>query len=98
MPVDPMQDHSAHLIVNLETLGAIASTFAQSMQTNPGQVRAARFIAPHAEEHLKYLQQDDARPEEFKRLNAMYSQIKPILLQMMNQLEQEKLGEENNGQ
>ena len=96
LPVDPMQDHSAHLTVNLETLGAIASQFAQSKQTEQGQVRAARFIAPHAEAHLRYLQQDDARPEEFKRLNAMYSQIKPILLQMINQYEQEKKGEQNN--
>jgi len=96
IPVDSMHDHVTHLEVNLVTLGNIAGRFMQTNQTDPGQVRSAKFIGVHAEDHLKYLQQDDARPQEFKRLNAAYSEIKPILAQMINQYEQEQIGEQNN--
>lgn len=76
--IDPDQNHFVHLTVHLQDAGSKVQAI-QQQQADPRQVAGyMQGIIPHILTHLKYLEQDPTRKEQFESLNEQTSELMKI--------------------
>jgi hypothetical protein len=87
LPVDPKDNHAAHIPVHLQPLSVIASQFAQSGRINPDSVVAIQNAVPHVEAHFEYLKADKLQANIFQQLWPQWTDVKNTLTGIMRQVE-----------
>jgi hypothetical protein len=58
MPVDPQDNHAAHVPLHVQPLEIIVHNFDATGQINPNALIALQNAIPHLESHFEYLKQD----------------------------------------
>lgn len=67
LPVDPQDNHAAHVAVHLQPLEVIVHAYATTQRLDPNALIALQNALPHVEAHLVYLRGD-------KRQAALYQE------------------------
>lgn len=76
LPVDPQDNHAAHLPAHLQPLQVIIDRFDQSGQVNPDALIALQNAIPHTEEHFQYLKEDKLQEALYRQLWPQYTAIR----------------------
>jgi len=80
--VDPDQNHFNHLAVHVQFANQIVQAV-QDKQADPiGADRAMQSIIPHLLTHLKYLEEDATREDQYNNMNEQTSEIMKIADQL----------------
>lgn len=86
--IDPDQNHFVHLTVHMQYAGNIVQGI-QQQTANP--MEAAKTIGaaiPHILTHLKFLEEDPTRKEQFESINEQVSELMKIADQLNKMAEQ----------
>ena len=80
--IDPDQNHFTHLTVHMQFAGQIVQGV-QDKQVDPiGADKAMQSIIPHLLTHLKYLEEDPTRAEQYDAMNEQTSELMKIADQL----------------
>jgi hypothetical protein len=86
LPVDPKDNHAAHLPVHLQPLQVIVDQYNQSGQINPNSLIALQNAPVHVEKHFEYLKADKLSLPIFNQLwpqwTAMRNTVEAIFKQV----------------
>jgi len=92
--IDPDQNHYTHLTVHLQFAGQIIQGV-QDKQADPvAAEKAMQGLVPHLLTHLKYLEEDPTRREQFDNLNEQTSELMKIadqLARMSQDIQQQQM-------
>ena len=78
MLIDPDQNHFVHLTVHMQYAGQVVQSL-QGGQQDPRQADGImQGLIPHVLTHLKYMQEDPTRKEQFEELNQQASELMKI--------------------
>lgn len=75
MPVDPQDNHAAHIPAHLQPLEVIIHQHDASGRINPDALVALQQAIPHMEEHLNYLKQDKLQEGLFKQVWPRFTAV-----------------------
>jgi hypothetical protein len=99
--IDPDQNHFVHLTVHLQYCGGIVQAV-QNKQEDPRKAAMTMQAAiPHILTHLKYLEEDPTRKEQFENLNEQTSELMKIadqLNKMAEQIQEQEMAQQQQGQ
>jgi hypothetical protein len=86
--IDPDQNHYVHLTVHLQFAGGVIEKV-QGQQQDPRQAsQTLQAEIPHILTHLKFLQEDPTRKEQFEAMNEQTSELMKIADQLYAMAEQ----------
>ena len=76
--IDPDQNHATHMAVHLQFAGGIIK-MVQENQIDPMSAdKSMEALIPHMLTHLKYLEEDPTREEQYNSMNEQVSEIMKI--------------------
>lgn len=87
LPVDPKDNHAAHVPAHLKPVAVIVHNFESSGQIDPTAVVAIQNVLPHLEEHFAYLKADITKKALYQQFFQEYSSLKNGAVSMMRQVE-----------
>jgi hypothetical protein len=76
LPVDPQDDHAAHIPQHLEPLEVIVHTHDASGRIDPNALIALQSAVPHLEQHFEFLKADKMQEAIYKEHLPRFSQVK----------------------
>jgi len=86
--IDPDQNHYVHLTVHLQFAGQVVEKV-QGQQQDPRQAsQTLQAEIPHILTHLKFLEEDPTRKEQFEAMNEQTSELMKIADQLYAMAEQ----------
>jgi len=95
--IDPDQNHFVHLTVHLQFAGSLIEGI-QDQKADPRMVATIMQSAiPHILTHLKYLEEDPTRQEQFDNLNEQTSELMKIADQinaMAKQIQEQEMAQQ----
>jgi len=80
--IDPDQNHFVHLSVHLQFAGGIVEQVQQKQQDPRQAFQTMQAAIPHILTHLKFLEEDPTRKEQFENLNQQTSELMKIADQL----------------
>ena len=99
--IDPDQNHFVHLTVHLKFCESMVQGV-QDQKADPRQVSVVLQSAiPHILTHLKYLEEDPTRDEQFNNLNEQTSELMKVADQinsMAKQMQEQEMAQQQQGQ
>ena len=99
--IDPDQNHFVHLTVHLQFGGSLVEAV-QEQKTDPREVaKAMQSAIPHILTHLKYLEEDPTRSEQYENLNEQTSELMKIADQinaMAQKAQEQEMAQRQEGQ
>lgn len=75
MPVDPQDNHAAHLPAHLQPLEVIIHNYDASGKINPDALVALQNAIPHLEEHFNFLKQDKLQEAIYREMWPRFTAI-----------------------
>jgi hypothetical protein len=95
--IDPDQNHFVHLTVHLQFAGSLVEGI-QDQKADPRMVATVMQSAiPHILTHLKYLEEDPTRQDQFENLNEQTSELMKIADQinaMAKQMQDQEMAQQ----
>ena len=86
--IDPDQNHFTHLTVHMQFAGQLVKAV-QEKQLDPRMGdKAMQALIPHMLTHLKYMEEDPTRKEQYEEMNQQLSELMKIADQMAKFAEQ----------
>jgi len=99
--IDPDQNHFVHLSVHLQYAGGLVEAV-QGQKEDPRKAAITlQAEIPHILTHLKYLEEDPTRKEQFENLNEQTSELMKIadqLNKMAQQITEQEMAQQQQGQ
>jgi hypothetical protein len=80
--IDPDQNHATHMAVHLQFAGQIVQAVQEQKADPISSDRAMQAIIPHMLTHLKYMEEDPTREEQFNSMNEQVSELMKIADQL----------------
>jgi hypothetical protein len=99
--IDPDQNHFIHLTVHLQYAGSIIQAIQQQQEDPRKAALTMQAAIPHILTHLKYLEEDPTRKDQFDNLNEQTSELMKIadqLNQMAAQIMEQEMAQQEQGQ
>ena len=94
--IDPDQNHATHMAVHLQFAGQIVQSV-QDQQIDPvGADKTMQAVIPHMLTHLKYMEEDPTRADQFNAMNEQVSELMKIadqLARMSQEIQQRQMEE-----
>lgn len=87
MPVDPKDNHAAHLPVHLQPLQVIVDQYSQSGRINPDSLVALQNAPVHVDQHFEYLKADKLQLAAYQQLWPQWSAIRNSVESIFKQIE-----------
>lgn len=87
LPVDPKDNHVAHLPAHIKPLEVIVHNFESSGQVDPNSVVALHNVIPHIEEHFQYLKADVTKKQYYQQLWPQYVSLRNGAVSILKQVE-----------
>lgn len=87
LPVDPKDNHVAHIPVHLKPLSIIVDNYTSTGKIDPTAVVALHNVIPHLEEHFKYLKADVTKKPFFAKFWPEYTDLRNGAVSIMKQVE-----------
>lgn len=75
MPVDPQDNHAAHLPIHLQPLEVLVHNHEATGQLNPDALIALQFGVPHLAQHLDFLKQDKLQEPLYRALAPRFTAV-----------------------
>lgn len=75
MPVDPQDNHAAHVPAHLQPLEVIINQHDASGRINPDALIALQNSIPHLEEHFNYLKQDKLQEAVYREMWPRFTAV-----------------------
>jgi hypothetical protein len=88
MPVDPQDNHTAHLPVHLQPLEVIVHAHGASGKLNPDALIALQNAIPHLDEHFGFLAQDKLQESLYRALMPRFLAVKSAAQGIFRMVEQ----------
>jgi hypothetical protein len=76
MPVDPQDNHAAHVPQHVQPLEVIVHNYDATGRIDPNALIALQFGVPHLEAHFEYLKQDKLQEAVFKEFWPRFTAIR----------------------
>jgi hypothetical protein len=99
--IDPDQNHFVHLTVHLQYCGSIIQAIQQQQEDPRKAALTMQAAIPHILTHLKYLEEDPTRKEQFENLNEQTSELMKIadqLNKMAQQITEQEMAQQQQAQ
>jgi hypothetical protein len=87
IPVDPKDNHVAHLPAHLQPLAVIVHNYEASGRIDPTAVVALQNAIPHVEEHFNFLKADKTKQPLYQQLWPQYTEIRNGAISILKQVE-----------
>jgi hypothetical protein len=87
MPVDPQDNHAAHIPVHLQPLSVIVDAYKQSGRINPDSIVAIQLTIPHLDAHFEELAKDKIQQPLYRQLWPAYTDLRSHAAGIMRQIE-----------
>ena len=92
--IDPDQNHATHMAVHLQFAGQVVQSV-QDQQIDPvGADKTMQAVIPHMLTHLKYMEADPTRADQFNAMNEQVSELMKIadqLARMSQEIQQSQM-------
>jgi hypothetical protein len=87
IPVDPKDNHIAHLPAHLQPLAVIVHNYEATGRIDPTAVVALQNAIPHVEEHFNFLKADKTKQPLYQQLWPQYTEIRNGAVSILRQVE-----------
>lgn len=87
LPVDPQDNHAAHLPVHLHPLQIMVDQYKQSGRINPDSLVALQNAIPHVEKHFEYMKTDKLQEGLYRQLYPIFTEVQSFAEGIFRQIE-----------